>query len=120
MDLPMISSPTRFITESIRVASTRKVLSATAATAEPSAPVFAAALPSAESVMAALTLAAWASRRSASSSCWIFAVGSHLHDHLRHDGRDAALLFELAGRMLGGQRRFDNFHRSGSGIVFRT
>src|SRR5712675_2105845 len=49
MDLPMINSPTRFMTASMRVASTRRVLSATAAAAEPAAAGTLAEAPSAGS-----------------------------------------------------------------------
>jgi len=38
IDFPMINSPTRFMTASMRVASTRSVLSATAVAADPEAP----------------------------------------------------------------------------------
>src|SRR5208337_4274968 len=64
MDLPMINSPTRFMTASMRAASTRKVASATAATAE-TGDCFAAA----DSAGSAARVAACASTISPRSSC---------------------------------------------------
>src|SRR5256885_477541 len=59
MDLPMINSPTRFMTASMRVASTRSVLSATVVAAEPGAlGLIAAEAPSAASVAPAASFAA--------------------------------------------------------------
>src|ERR1700719_3242178 len=68
MDFPMMSSPTRFITASIRAASTRSELSETVVTAEELLPWFAGAGPGVSPAREEIW-AAWASRRSPRSSC---------------------------------------------------
>src|SRR5712664_1780645 len=69
MDFPMINSPTRFMTASMRAASTRRVLSATAFAAELETPELAAAPPSVVSGAPATNFAACASNKSPSNSC---------------------------------------------------
>src|SRR5215467_13115106 len=69
MDLPMMSSPTKFMTASMRAASTRRVLSATATAAEPGAGAFGVRSPSTPSSPLATIFAACSSSKSPSSSC---------------------------------------------------
>ena len=119
IDLPMINSPTRFMTASMRAASTRKELSATAATAEAPAVCFAlgASCPSSARALQSARPALPRSRREVRVPP--FRLRGLLDAQIGNDGRNPAAMGNVFYRMGAGEGRFHNFHGCRGEIVFR-
>jgi len=119
MDLPMINSPTRFMTASMRLASTRRVLSATVATAEAAWADFAESAASPLSAVLGNNLRGLGIQKLAEE----FVVGrlgacGALDANVGNDAWDTAALSKGVLWLNASKSGFDDFDGCGSEVVF--
>src|SRR5215472_5953392 len=119
MDLPMISSPTRFMTASMRAASTRRVLSAAVAVAESRCLGSAVALDVFDAASDDLG-GLFFEQVTEQFVLWHLRSGNLLDVNLGHDRRNTAAVKQLFVGLCASEGGLDNFDVGCGHIIFRT